>query len=60
MIVFGLVACAGIVPLALIAGAIRGIPWFWRLVDCSFGVVCAVPLGLCLLEVRRLERRVAC
>lgn len=41
---FGLIACAGVIPLALVAGEIRGIPLGWRLIDCSFGVFGAVPL----------------
>ena len=32
-----LVTCIGVIPLALICGAIREIPVFWRLIDCSFG-----------------------
>ena len=39
VIEFGMIACLGIFPLALIAGEIRGIPFFWRLFDCLFGVV---------------------
>jgi hypothetical protein len=27
-----------IFPLAFIAGSIRGIPFYWQLIDCSFGV----------------------
>jgi hypothetical protein len=46
---FGLFACVAILPLALIAGPIRGIPFGWRLIDCSFGLFGAVPL----LFVRR-------
>ena len=52
---FGLIACAGVLPLALIAGPIRGIPLFWRLGDCCFGVCGAVPLLLALRHVRALE-----
>ncbi|HTB97479.1 MAG TPA: hypothetical protein VK716_10760 [Terracidiphilus sp.] len=52
---FGLVACAGVVPLALIAGHVRGIPLYWRLIDCSFGLFGALPLLLCLHDVKRLE-----
>jgi len=37
VITFGLIACAGVVPLALIAGVIRGIPLGWRLIDAGFG-----------------------
>jgi len=33
-----------IFPLALICGHIREIPVFWRLIDCSFGVLCIPPL----------------
>ena len=44
---WGLIACALVVPYALIFGVIRGIPLWWRLVDCSFGVVGAIPLLLC-------------
>ena len=35
---FGLIACAAVPLLALIAGLCRGIPLGWRLIDCSFGV----------------------
>lgn len=56
IITFGLVACAGVIPLALIAGAIRGIPFPWRLIDCSFGIFGSVPLLLCRQSIRALER----
>lgn len=36
---FGLWACALVLPLALIAGPLRGIPFYWQLIDCSFGVI---------------------
>ena len=52
----GLIACAGVIPLALICGAIRGIPFYWRLLDCSFGICGALPLWLVLRWTRRLER----
>jgi hypothetical protein len=55
VIQFGLIACAGVIPLALIAGPVRGIPLPWRLIDCSFGVFGAIPLWICLRAVRRLE-----
>jgi hypothetical protein len=53
---FGVLACAGVIPLAMIAGQVRGIPFYWRLIDCSFGVFGLLPLLLCLGYVRRLER----
>jgi hypothetical protein len=55
VLIFGVIACAGVVPLALIAGPIRGIPLHWRLIDCSFGVLGAVPLLICLRLVAQLE-----
>jgi hypothetical protein len=56
LIAFGLVACAGVIPLAMIAGAIRGIPFAWRLIDCSFGVFGCVPLLICWRSIREIER----
>ncbi|HSI15029.1 MAG TPA: hypothetical protein VK961_23455 [Chthoniobacter sp.] len=44
----GLVACASVLPLALICGPIRGIPLYWRLIDCSFGLFGCLPLLYCL------------
>ena len=54
--IWGLVMCAGIVPLALIAGALRGLPIGWQLIDISFGVIAAVPLTIALVLTRRLAR----
>ena len=56
LITFGLIACAGVIPLALIAGHVRAIPLCWRFIDCSFGVLGAVPLLLCRRSIRALER----
>ena len=51
----GLIACALVIPLALICGEVRQIPFGWRLIDCSFGVLGAVPLYYCLILTKRLE-----
>lgn len=56
VLTFGVIACAGIIPLALIAGYLRGIPFYWRLIDCCFGIFGAIPLVICLRYVRALER----
>lgn len=48
----GLVCCAAVIPTALIAGQVREIPLYWRLIDCSFGVLGAVPLLYCLSLTR--------
>jgi hypothetical protein len=57
IITFGLIACAGVIPLALIAGPIRGIPLPWRLIDCSFGVLGAMPLSVCRRSILVLEQK---
>jgi hypothetical protein len=44
VIEWGLAACVLVIPTALIFGALRGIPLWWRLVDCSFGVFGLIPL----------------
>jgi len=51
----GMIACVLIFPLAFIAWAIRGIPIYWRLIDCSFGIVGLIPLGICYRKIRLLE-----
>jgi len=56
VIQFGIIACAGIIPLALIAGAGRGIPLGWQLIDMSFGVIGAIPLVIVYRLIRRLDR----
>jgi hypothetical protein len=52
---FGLVACVLVVPWALCFGALRGIPFWWRLIDCSFGVIGFVPLWFCRCWARELS-----
>jgi hypothetical protein len=55
LITFGLISCAAVIPMALIAGHFRGIPLTWRLIDCSFGVFGAIPLLICDHHIKRLE-----
>lgn len=56
VIYVGLIACAAVIPLALICGPIRGIPLYWRLIDCSFGIFGAMPLGIAATLTKRLAR----
>lgn len=56
VITFGLIACFGVLPLAFIAGPIRGIPLYWRLIDSSFGVLGSIPLWIVRHRIRGLER----
>lgn len=51
----GLICCAGVIPLALIAGQVRGIPLYWRLIDSSFGIIGALPLLYCLRLSRQMR-----
>src|SRR6266436_10114298 len=44
---FGMISCVLVIPYALLFGAVRGIPFWWRLIDCSFGVIGFVPLWVC-------------
>jgi hypothetical protein len=44
---YGLITCAALIPWALAFGDLRGIPLWWRWIDCSFGVIAAIPLWLC-------------
>jgi hypothetical protein len=55
VIEFGMIACVMIFPLALIAGPIRGIPFYWQIIDCSFGIIGIIPLYICYKSIKRLE-----
>lgn len=50
----GVIACLLVIPLALVCGTIRSIPFAWQLLDCSFGVFGVMPLLLCLRWTRRI------
>ncbi len=56
VIQFGQIACWLVIPFALLAGAYRGLPIWWRLIDCSFGVIGIIPLSICLKLINRLEK----
>jgi hypothetical protein len=51
----GIVACIAVIPLALICGPLRGIPFYWRLIDCAFGVFGILPLLYCLKLLKQIE-----
>jgi len=52
---FGMIACVMIFPLALIAGQVRGIPFCWQLIDCSFGIFGLIPLGSAYRLTKKME-----
>ena len=51
----GIAASLLVIPLAFICGPIRGIPVVWRLIDCSFGILCLLPLAFALRKIRQLD-----
>jgi hypothetical protein len=55
VIEFGMIACLLIIPFALIAGHFRGIPFWWRVIDCSFGLLGLIPLNICLQKIKQIE-----
>lgn len=56
VIEWGMIACIGVIPLAMIAGPIRGMPLYWRFIDCSFGVIGIIPLLICRKWIKQLEK----
>jgi hypothetical protein len=56
LFLFGMISCALVIPYAIICGAVRGIPFYWRLIDCSFGVVGFFPLWFCWKWTGELEK----
>ena len=53
---FGIIACLLIIPYAFVFGGIRGIPIWWRLIDCSFGIFGVIPLLLARRATKQLGR----
>jgi hypothetical protein len=56
VIEFGMIACLLIIPFALVAGHFRGIPFWWRFIDCSFGIIGLLPLNICYRKINGLEK----
>ncbi|MFE9775717.1 hypothetical protein ACFYOV_29465 [Streptomyces sp. NPDC005931] len=52
---FGMIACVGIIPLALVCGPVRGIPFWWSVIDMAFGVFGVIPLYVVRKRIKRLE-----
>ena len=50
-----MIACGGVIPLAMICGLLRGIPLYWRFIDCSFSILGVIPLIYCLRLLPRIE-----
>lgn len=54
VIEFGIIACILVVPFAFICGPSRGIPIYWTLVDCCFGIFGIIPLLIVKNKIRQL------
>ena len=52
---FGIIAAVLIFPLAFVAGSIRGIPFFWQCIDCSFGAITLAILLPCHKWIKQME-----
>src|SRR5690349_20858292 len=57
IIEWAMLACLAVIPLAAIAGPIRGIPWFHILIDCAFGVFGIIPLWITRKWIYQLEAK---
>lgn len=51
----GVVMSILVIPLAHICGPLRGIPFGWRMIDCSFGILCLPPLLFAIHRTRHLR-----
>ena len=56
VIQWAMITCVCVLPLAFIAGFIRGIPLFHILTDCSFGIVGLIPLFIVQVKIKKLEK----
>jgi len=54
VIEWGMLACVAVLPLAFIAGGVRGIPFYWKCIDCSFGIFGIIPLYLLRKWIKKL------
>lgn len=57
VIEFGMIACMLILPWALIFGIVRDIPFFWTLIDMSFGIFGILPLWVVRRDILTLTKQ---
>ncbi len=55
VIKWAMFVCIAVIPLALIAGPIRTIPFYWRMIDCSFGLLGIIPLYIANQWINKLK-----
>jgi len=56
IIQWAIITCICVLPLAFIAGSIRGIPFFHILIDCSFGIIGLIPLFFLQDRINKLKK----
>jgi hypothetical protein len=56
VITYGISACLAVLPFAIVFGAIRDIPLFWRGVDTLFGIGGLIVLLILRKQLKALER----
>ena len=55
VIEFGMIASIMVLPFALIVGGFRGLPLWWRFIDCSFGFIGFIPLWIIRNKILQLQ-----
>jgi hypothetical protein len=55
VIEFGMIACTLVIPAALLFGAIRQIPFWWRMIDAAFGIIGLIPLSIVWVKIQQLK-----
>lgn len=54
---FGMISCILLILWALIFGVVREIPWFWTLIDISFGTLGILPLWWVRRDILRISEK---
>lgn len=55
IVYWAMILCVAIIPVVFICGAIRQIPFYWQLLDCSFGIFGLIPLLILRHYIKRLD-----
>ncbi len=53
---FGMIACVLIIPWVLIFAPLRGVPFFWMLIDMSFGIFGIIPLWFVRRDILKMRK----
>lgn len=56
IIQWAIITCICILPLAFIAGSLRGIPFFHIVIDCLFGIIGLIPLFFIQNRISKLKK----